>query len=53
MIFFSEEIIARDIEEFEKQKHLQNTPAQVLLTFDSLEVGKISFPKHVIFLAFF
>jgi hypothetical protein len=26
---FSEEVIARDIEEFEKQKHLLNTPVQV------------------------
>jgi hypothetical protein len=25
----SEEVIARDIEEFEKQKHLLNTPVQV------------------------
>ncbi len=29
MSVFSEEVIARDIEEFEKQKHLLNTPVQV------------------------
>ncbi len=30
MSVFSEEVIARDIEEFEKQKHLLNTPVQVM-----------------------
>jgi hypothetical protein len=30
MSVISEEVIARDIEEFEKQKHLLNTPVQVM-----------------------